>query len=64
MRVLAFLSDLKVVNDAAERCIKDIQEYKNAANDSAHRKDILLVVNDHRDVFQFLRRQALANMRL
>ena len=51
--------DLKVVNDLAERCIKDIQEYANLAKDSVHRDNILLVVSDHRGVFQDLRKQAL-----
>ena len=51
--------DLKVVNDLAERCIKDIQEYANIAKDSDRREDILLVVSDHRGVFQDLRKQAL-----
>ena len=64
LRLQSFLSDLEVVNDAAERCIKDIQDYRNVANDSIHREEVLLVVNDHRDVFQDLRRQALANLRV
>ena len=51
--------DLKVVNDLAERCIKDIQEYANLAKDSVHRDNILLFVSDHRGVFQDLRKQAL-----
>ena len=57
-----FHTDLKVVNNAAERCIKDIQKYRGSARDSIHREKVLLVVNDHRDVFQDLRRQALSNM--
>ena len=36
----------------AERCIKDITEYANAAQDSQHRDDILLVVEDHRSVMK------------
>ena len=62
MEMKIFLKDLKVINNASERCTKDITEYRNAAQDSDHREDILLVVNDHRDVFQFLRREALANV--
>ena len=61
-RAKDFLSDLKVVNDAAERCNKDVTEYADMARDSAHRENILLVVNDHRGVFQELRREALARM--
>ena len=50
--MLRVLKDLKVVNDLAERCIKDIQEYADLSKDSAHRNNILLVVSDHRGVFQ------------
>ncbi len=63
-RMGEFLKDLSVVNDSAERCVKDITEYAVMARDSAHREDILLVVNDHRFVFPELRRDALANLRL
>ena len=57
--MLRVLKDLKVVNDLAERCIKDIQEYANLSKDSAHRDNILLVVSDHRGVSQDLRKQPL-----
>lgn len=57
----ACLKDLKVVNDLAERCIKDIQEYADQARDSQYQEDILIVATDHRGVFQDLRKQALAN---
>ena len=59
LRIQHFLKDLKVVNDAAERCIKDITEYANHARDSVHREDILHVVNDYRHVFKDLRKDAL-----
>ena len=57
--MLSVLKDLKVVNDLAERCIKDIQEYADLSKDSAHKDNILLVVSDHRGVFQDLRKQSL-----
>ena len=44
----AILSDLAVVNDAAERCVRDIQEYANAANDGNQRGNIILVSTSHR----------------
>ena len=53
--------DLKVTNDCAERCIKDITEYANAAKDSKYREDILMVATDHRGVLQDLRKDALQN---
>ena len=58
-RMSNFIRDLKVVNDLAERCVKDIQDYKNTANDAVHRDEILTVASDHRGVFQDLRKQAL-----
>ena len=63
-RVGAFLHDLSVVNDVAERCVKDIGEYAEMARDSTHRENILIVVNDHREVFQDLRRDALARLQI
>ena len=54
------LSDLEVVNDVAQRCIKDIQEYAEAAQDAKYRRDdILIVATDHRSIFQDLRKQAM-----
>ena len=55
------LKDLKVVNDLAEQCVKDIEEYANLTKDSAHRDNILLVVSEQRGVFQDLRKNALFN---
>ena len=57
--MVTILKDLKVVNDLAERCVKDIQEYADLTKDSGHRDNILLVVSDHRGVFQDLRKEAL-----
>ena len=38
-----------------------ITEYANAAQDSQHRDDILLVVEDHRSVMKDITRDGLAN---
>ena len=54
------LEDLKVVNDVAERCIKDIQEYADLAKDSQYKEDILIVATDHRAAFQDLSKRALS----
>ena len=56
------LSELKVVNDRAERCIKDIQGYCNITMDPAYREDVLLVATDHHGIFQDLRKQSLATL--
>ena len=42
------VSDFAVVNDTAERGVKDVEEYANSANDSDKRGRIILVSNSHR----------------
>ena len=42
------VSDLSVVNDTAERSIKDIQDYADSANDTDQRQNIILVSQSHR----------------
>ena len=44
----ALVRQLSVVNDAAERSIKDSQDYDNVASDGAYRENILLVSGSHR----------------
>ena len=61
MRMKNCLQDLKVVNDLAERCIKDILDYADLAKDSQYQEDIVIVATDHRGILQDLRKQALAN---
>ncbi len=46
-RMFSIVKHLEVVNDVAERSIKDIQDYANAAQDGAHRGWIVLVSNPH-----------------
>ena len=41
----AITEDLAVVNDTAERCIRDIQDFANVAHDGDHRGNIVLAVN-------------------
>lgn len=57
-----FVKGLVVVNDGVERCIRSITDYAAATKDSVYREDILLVGNSHREVFQDLRRAALAGL--
>ena len=54
-RISNFIRDLKVVNNLAERCVKDIQDYNNTANDAVHRDvsefnlsfyNTILILND------------------
>ena len=58
-RIKSTLSDLKVVNDPAELCIKDIQEYCKLSLDPIYREEILVVATDHRGIYQDLRKQSL-----
>ena len=60
VRIRDFLKDLQVVNDCAERCIKDINDYRNQTTDAEYREDILLIVNDFRHVFHGKRKEAMA----
>ena len=46
-----FVTNLKVVNDCAERSIKDISEFKNSSKDPDQREYILQVVEYHRNKF-------------
>ena len=62
--IRSFLKDLKVVNDCAERSIKDMQEYRLVAKDSDIRDNILQIVDSYRHVFHNLRKDALARLNL
>lgn len=42
------MSDLAVVNDTAERGVKDIEDYANSAHDAEQRGRVVLVSNSHR----------------
>jgi hypothetical protein len=44
----AIVCHIPVVNDAAERSVKDIQDYASVAKDGKHRENIMLVSNSHR----------------
>ena len=57
-----YVTGLTVVNDGAERCIKSISDYATATRDSVYREDILVIGNSHREVFQDLRKAALAEL--
>ena len=46
------IRDLKVVNDIAERCCKDMTEYAHLAKDGDYREDILYVVTEHRKLLK------------
>ena len=48
MEMHKVVSTLNVANDIAERCVKNVQDFKNAARDGAYRHEIILTANDNR----------------
>ena len=46
--MVRIISDLAVVNDTAERGVKDVEVYANVTNDEDQRGKIILVANSHR----------------
>ena len=59
VKMKEFQCDLKVVNDLANPCIKDIQEYVDLTKGCQCEKDMLIVAADHRGVFKDLRKSEL-----
>ena len=57
-----FVQGLTVVNDGAERCVHTITDFAQATGDSIYQEDILLIGNSHQEVFQDLRKAALARL--
>ena len=43
-----FCKDLRVVNDLAERAVKDVQDFAQMTRDPADRDNVILVATDHR----------------
>ena len=59
----SIVKELAVVNDCAERSIKDIQDYANAARDGDYGGDIILVSASHRiKVQSFLKNEMEENV--
>ena len=44
---------LHVVNDCADRSVKDVTEFINYANDPAGLDRVMMVVNHHRQILDF-----------
>ena len=51
--------DMKVVNDSAERAVKDVQEYANMTRYAGNIDDVILVRTDHRCRLSHLRKSDL-----
>ena len=48
MEMAKVITELAVVNDTAERGVKDVEDYANIAKDSDKRQKMVLVSNSHR----------------
>ena len=55
---------LKVVNDCAERAVKDVAEFMNYSWDAGRRDRVQMIVNHHRQLldFQHLTKEQIDNM--
>ena len=58
-RLRTVVKELVIVNDAAERGVKDIQDYANAARDGERRGRIVTVVSSHHAAAPTLTKQEL-----
>ena len=47
------VSNLNVVNDAAERAVKDVFDFAEYSNDLARRDDVVRVENSYRELIDF-----------
>lgn len=57
-----FCTDLTVVNDPAERAVKDVQDCAQMTRDPAHRDTVILVRSDHRGRVADMRKPNLNNI--
>jgi len=64
MSLWNMVRQLEVVNDGAERAIKDVTDYANVTKDENMRDDYIVVANCHRDIFHDLKRNALQHINL
>ena len=56
--------DLEVVNEDAERAIKDVTEYAHITQDGITREDHIVVANCHQVVFHSLKHDAPRKLRM
>ena len=57
-----FCKDLQVVNDPAERAVKDVQDFAQMTRDPADQDNVILVANDHRGRVACFRKGNLNNV--
>ena len=54
LRFKFVVRSLKVVNDCAERSVKEVTEYINYARDGNQRRHVVMVVQHHRQFVDFM----------
>ena len=59
-----YVSNINVVNDAAERAVKDVGDFADYSQDPDRRDDVVQVVNSHRELIDFhhLTKDEIANI--
>ena len=64
IRFKNLVESLEVVNDCAERSIKDVTEFVNYSKDANCRDRVMMVMNHHRQLldFQHLTKQQINDM--
>ena len=53
LRFQNMIQSLKLINDCAERAVKDMMEYLNFCQDAERREKVQIVVNHHRQIMDF-----------
>ena len=48
-----YIENLAVVNDAAERAVKDVTDFAEYSQDPDRHENVIKVVNSHRELFDF-----------
>ena len=48
-----YVENLAVVNDAAERSVKDVTDFAEYSQDPNRRENVIKIVNSHRELFGF-----------
>ena len=61
LKMATIVAEIAVVNDTAERGVKDIEEYANMAKDGEKRQNMVLVSNSHRSKIPEFKKNEMEN---
>ena len=62
IQMQAFLEDMQVVNDCAERAVKDVGEFAHMTRAPGDRDNVILVASDHRGRVPQMKKAAYHNV--